>query len=765
MTQDRESQDRESAGVQPGAPEIGASIGPTTPFSSSFISYPKGGASVKGLRDAFSASLLEAALEYASRGWAVHPLHPGTKRPCTEHGLLDATDDEATIRGWWQQWPDANIGVACGPSGLVIIDLDAKTGGAETWTSLQKLHRLEDAPVRGLTGGGGEHLYYQAPEGAEIRNSAGLLGPGIDVRGAGGYVVAPPSLHESGRQYAWDVEAHPDDHDLRPLPPTLVALLTSPGPAPKVEGEIREGTRNTTLTSLAGSMRWRGMSQEAIEDALLTENRLRCKPPLSNREVLTIARSVARYEPEAEVKRDDLALRPWVIISKRSETRETRIVPPALADHLMTEAHYLNLTTTLEPRLLVYRNGAYRPGGDVFLREACKSALGDDFRTRHLTEVLACVETATRRSPGEADSHLDLLNCKNGMVNWQSGKILPHSPEYLSSVQFPINYRPEARCPAIEKFLNEVLPADCIAPILELVGYLLLPDTSLEIATMLEGAGANGKSTLMGVVDALLGPENVSHIPLQALGENRFAAAQLEGRLANLFPDLDARLIKTSGTFKALVSGDPIMAERKFGVPFSLRPYARLIFSCNRLPRSWDTSEAFFRRWLIIAFPNSFEGERADTKLLGKLTTEDELSGLLNLAIKGLRTLTARGRFVKPETAKKALQEYRLQSDPALSFLAEQCTTEAEGKADLLVGKDALYAAYRTFCEAEGIYPDSRRAFNKRFQDLYPEAKEWRPRGQERLWRGAVRLLPEYEKGPKQGQLAASNDGDEDIPF
>src|SRR5262249_31309904 len=153
---------------------------------------------------------LVAALDYAERGWMVFPLHtvggqacscgsgdcsnPG-KHPRTRYGVKDATTDPEQIRIWWSSWPDANVGIATGAgSGLVVLDLDAKAEGEASLAALEAVHDLLPPTVTASTGGGGRHLLFAHP-GVELRNSAGKLGAGLDVRGDGGYVVASPSRH------------------------------------------------------------------------------------------------------------------------------------------------------------------------------------------------------------------------------------------------------------------------------------------------------------------------------------------------------------------------------------------------------------------------------------------------------------------------------------------------------------------------------------------------------------------------------------------
>ncbi len=247
---------------------------------------------------------LRAALAYASWGWYVFPLANG-KEPLTMHGVLDASREAMRIWSWWSRWPRANIALACGPSQIVVIDIDPQHGGMETWVQLRRQLDLSDDSVQCLSGGGGLHLYYRAPHNAEVRNSAGLLGPGIDVRGKGGYVVLPPSVHPSGQRYRWEAGHHPEDIPLLPLPQALVERLRqhrTRGAATLSDNDIiPEGQRNLTLTSLGGGMRRQGFSYSAILAALLAENLERCRPPLPESEVRHIASSCARYTPEEKV--------------------------------------------------------------------------------------------------------------------------------------------------------------------------------------------------------------------------------------------------------------------------------------------------------------------------------------------------------------------------------------------------------------------------------------------------------------------------------
>lgn len=242
-----------------------------------------------------AGTLLSAALRYAAQGWAVFPCEPRGKKPLTPNGFKDATTDQKTIRASWAKWTDANIGSPMGES-RIVIDMD----GPEADAPMMELERKHGPLPKTLEAntGRGRHLYFN-PNDARIKPSAGVLGPHLDIRGEGSYVILPPSVHGNGTRYQWANEVA-----VATLPEAWRKLLSSPERPktdPQTEGKvIPKGQRNSHLTSLAGTMRRRGMGEAAIEAALLTENEERCEPPLPDAEVKSIAQSVGRYEPSKQ---------------------------------------------------------------------------------------------------------------------------------------------------------------------------------------------------------------------------------------------------------------------------------------------------------------------------------------------------------------------------------------------------------------------------------------------------------------------------------
>jgi hypothetical protein len=244
--------------------------------------------------------MLASALALAQKGMAVFPCRPRDKRPATAHGLKDATHDLAVIRQWWKDEPACNIGIATGAvSRVFAIDID----GFDAEVELRKLEAEHGAlpPTVEALSARGRHLYFQMPE-IPIANSAGKIAPGIDVRGNGGYVLAPPSVHPSGKLYSWSVDSA---KAFAAAPDWLLDRIAPAGraaPAPATEWRelvangVDEGTRDSSLTRLAGHLLRRHVDPLVVLELLQIWNATRCRPPLSAQDVERICNSIAGRE-------------------------------------------------------------------------------------------------------------------------------------------------------------------------------------------------------------------------------------------------------------------------------------------------------------------------------------------------------------------------------------------------------------------------------------------------------------------------------------
>ena len=242
-----------------------------------------------------TGTLALSALAYARRGWPVHPLKPGTKLPATEHGSKDATTDESTVIEWWRRWPDANIGIATGHR-FWVLDVDTKHADAAAWLESVELPET----VTQITGTRGRHYLYALP-GFDVHNSQSKVGPHIDVRGVGGYIVAAPSIHpETRRQYAWDTETDIPTEEPAAAPGWLLEKLrpTNTGNQPfAVPPAIKHGVQHETLFKLACSMRAKGLEEPEIAAAvILVSKRCEVVPPEKN-VVKIVADACKRYAP------------------------------------------------------------------------------------------------------------------------------------------------------------------------------------------------------------------------------------------------------------------------------------------------------------------------------------------------------------------------------------------------------------------------------------------------------------------------------------
>jgi putative DNA primase/helicase len=389
---------------------------------------------------------------------------------------------------------------------------------------------------------------------------------------------------------------------------------------------------------------------------------------------------------------------------------ESGLQVPKLADAV---AKGTRLQLGIDGRIYRYSDGVYRSDGEAFVRSRTKEILGKKFRRRHTDEVLAYFRSAFP-TIGEHPP-AGLLNLRNGLLNLRTLSLQPHSPDVLSTIQLPVIWDPDATCPMIDRFLSEVVPPDAVDLIYEVIGYATYPANPFRVAVLLLGPGRNGKSVLLRLLTAFLGMRNVSSMPLQVLAENRFAPAELLGKLANICGDLDAREVRRSDQFKIITGGDMMNAERKYGHPFQFTPYSLLAFSANEAPISSDQTEAWFDRWIIVPMEHRFSEKEADAFLFSKLATPAELSGLLVLAVRALQRLMIRGRFERPSSIEAAGDAYRDKLDTCRGFVGEMCRFNPDGWAS----KPGLYAAYRDWCRDSGRLAVSAVRFNEHMMANY----------------------------------------------
>jgi len=370
---------------------------------------------------------------------------------------------------------------------------------------------------------------------------------------------------------------------------------------------------------------------------------------------------------------------------------------------------------TLDKVIYRYNNsGLCVPDGEAFIEREAQKLLGSNALTHTINEVVNWIKRETYTRPSDFDHSPDILNCLSGLLDVRTLELYDHTPDYPSLIQIPVSYDHRFDAPGISEFLTEILKPEDIDTILELFGYCLLRELPHQKAFLLVGEGANGKSTLIELLRAFLGKNNCCSVSLQELEEDKFKKAELFAKLANLSSDIPSKGLHHIGTFKMLTGGDKITAEKKFGHPFQFTNFAKLVFSANRPPKIFNEDTlALWRRFIIIDFPNTFSDDIADKHLLAKLTTEAELSGLLNLALKALQRLSSKDGFSYDKTVEDIAERYTVLSDPILSFVNEQCELDN----DATIDKQILHDAFVQYCQDRNIPPISKESFGRNLKN------------------------------------------------
>ncbi|MGD0653130.1 MAG: phage/plasmid primase, P4 family [Thermoguttaceae bacterium] len=375
-------------------------------------------------------------------------------------------------------------------------------------------------------------------------------------------------------------------------------------------------------------------------------------------------------------------------------------------------------------KLYRYDGGAYRPGAEKYVKAIVKASMtawGDTkaWSTRLASEVVEFVRVDAPELPDRP--RMDLVNVLNGMVR-ADGVLLPHDPKYLSVVQLPVKYDPAATCPNIEAFVKSTFPTDAHDLAWEIPGVLMVPATWLQKAILLLGEGCNGKSVWLSLLTRFLGRHNIAAIPLHKLEADKFSVSRLVGKLANICADLPSEHLAGTSTFKALTGGDTLNAEYKFKDSFDLEPFARLVFSANYPPRSADSSAAFFRRWIVIPFDHTFGPDEQIPRdvLDARLQSPEELSGMFNRAIEGLRRVEKQRRFSDSPSVQEAWRDFHATTDP-LSVWLDRYTIDDP---DSFVTKQALRVTYNAAVEREGRPTMTDTAFSLAIQKLRPNIEK-----------------------------------------
>lgn len=477
---------------------------------------------------------------------------------------------------------------------------------------------------------------------------------------------------------------------------------------------------------------------------------------LAHRNKIEIENRTNQNTPDSVIFRDEVLQA--LASGKRSLATEKIVKKIRRNNHIYTLRH------DDKPQIWIYQDGVYVPHGRTYIEEITRDVLGEAYTTQLHNDVVRKIQADTYIDQEEffqrGDENPHLLPVKNGILDINTRKLKPFTPEMFFFNKLPVLYIPDAKCPRILEFINDIVrPGDSLV-LQEYTGFLLLREYRYEKSLMLYGGGRNGKGKLLTLLKKLLGADNVSNISLQDIESDQFAKGELHGKLANIAGDLSRASIQHSGAFKELTGRDTIQAARKYLPRIQFVNYAKMVFGGNEIPRTNDMTLAFFDRWILIEFPYTFlpqdkikllsKEERENVKprnpqIIEEITNDNELSGFLNWALEGYARLTQNEDFTYSSTSEQVRTAWIRKSDSFLAFCQGYVREDYNGE----VSKSALRQAYQRYCRENHLRGASDRDIKKTLAENYG-ATDGRSssEGRETIWTG-IKLLDEPVKDVK----------------
>lgn len=578
----------------------------------------------------------------------------------------------------WSEVRDFDNVAALVPEGYVVLDFDT-TSDAKIMLNIVEALDLKCKVMKTTRG---IHCWFKAPEENPKNFQKARLAVGIYCDRKAGGRNAYVKVKQDGTPRKCIRKIKLEDTEV--VPKWLYAVSA---PSGKFEFKnMGEGSgRNQELFNYIVYLQTKGFDREEIRKTIEIINAYVFAEPLDDYEIATICRDDA-FKPDEE-------------IAEQIEQNESKMSfrHNEFGDQLIQEFKIIETNGTL----YVYENGYYQADDKII--ENKMISLFPSILQRQRSEVLAYIKIKTHVNPNDIPLNPYILNLDNTRLDMRNGKCLEFTSDAIEFNRIHVKYDPSAYCSDLDKMLNRVFCGDKDVLLLfeEMLGAVLLRHNRYQKAFLFCGEGSNGKSTILDLIRTLLNSSNYSAIPLEKVTD-RFSTAELENKYANIGDDIDNTAIKDTGTLKKLFSGNAIMVERKGERPYTIEPYATHVYSCNTIPRSFDKTEGFYRRWIIIPFNARFsiDDEDYDPMIADKITTPTALSYLLNLGIRGAQRLMKNGRFTEPESVVQSLEEYKTENSTVLTWIEDK---ELDEDYFLDNSRDFLYSEFSDWCKVSGI--------------------------------------------------------------
>jgi len=398
-----------------------------------------------------------------------------------------------------------------------------------------------------------------------------------------------------------------------------------------------------------------------------------------------------------------------IALKKRSEATET------ISKMFLKEEKVYTTRNDEKSECWIYKEGIYIPQARTYIKEFCRKLLKEVFTPTIANEIVAKIETDTYIEQDvffqEEAPYLVAVN--NGIFNLNTKELNPFSPELRFFSKLDIDYVPNKECKTIINFFDSLFKnRQEIKVIQELFGFLLYKEYFLEKAFMFLGSGRNGKGKTLELMKRFIGVKNCAEISLESMEKDMYGVGELFKKNANLCGDLSRTALKHTGEFKKLTGRDLLSAPRKFKTRVQFINYAKMIFSCNELPYTHDITEAFFNRWIILDFPFTFLPQKEideledrknirlrDPNIIDKISSKEEMEGLLNWAIEGLERLRKEKRFSYSPSTKNTKEKWMRKSNSCMAFIMDCIEEEPEG----FIIKSEFKRFYVTYCRKHKV--------------------------------------------------------------
>jgi putative DNA primase/helicase len=367
-----------------------------------------------------------------------------------------------------------------------------------------------------------------------------------------------------------------------------------------------------------------------------------------------------------------------------------------IANSILSQYKIVTFEDTREAFYYNKETGLYDPA-EIIIDQLVQSELGDDCKTHLVNEVKESIRRQTYIKRESIETNYNLIPLENCIYDFEKQETIEFNPDKIFLAKHPITWNNEEYYGTnpIDTFLEQITHSqEDMLLLKELAGYCFYRKYPFQNFFMLVGKGSNGKSVYLNILKKMIGDENYSSLSLQILSEGGFELSYLYLKNANIIGDLPRKAFQDVGHIKELTGGDTITCKQKFKNPMKFRNYAKLISACNEVPETPDTTDGFFRRAILINFPNSFEG-RENRNLLEELTTQENLLDFFKSCMNAFKLALENNNFIRIETLDDKKDKYMVYSNSAIAF----CHATLEYDPEELLSTEEIYKKYCEWCK------------------------------------------------------------------